>query len=317
MSQNHQIQRGETPNTRNFLVWAFVFSFVLHLAWMPVSIQETFSEWIGSEATQDEPIRITIRTEERKQIVNNTNTGLEVEPEDSKFLSEKNQLFKEQKVAKTVGSFQEAGKGVEDGREAEMAHSQAAAKPMVQQKERKNVKEKQASASKRVSLADLALEATELVQIEEQFESPFKALGIEDGAAMHTGLAKNNDFIEDLPLGDVTQLNTQEYMYYGFYHRIRQRLEQHWGNTLQEKAEYLFRSGRRLPANENMITALVVTMDHAGQIIDVKVKSTSGLNELDSAAIESFNRAGPFPNPPEGMIKNGRVQIEWGFVVKS
>ena len=47
------------------------------------------------------------------------------------------------------------------------------------------------------------------------------------------------------------------------------------------------------------------------------LKSTSGVEELDAAAIESFNKAGPFPNPPKEMLENGRAKIEWGFVVKT
>ena len=131
------------------------------------------------------------------------------------------------------------------------------------------------------------------------------------------GFAQSNDFVEDVPLGDMTRLNTIEFKYYGFYHRIRQKLEQHWGNTLREKASKLFKTGRRLPANENMVTSLTIILDIKGNIVRVAVKGTSGVKELDDAAIESFNKAGPFPNPPKGMMKSGRAQIEWGFVVKS
>ena len=58
-------------------------------------------------------------------------------------------------------------------------------------------------------------------------------------------------------------------------------------------------------------------MNKNGKIIEVVVNGKSGIEELDQAAVESFNRAGPFPNPPPGMLKNGRVIINWGFVVKS
>lgn len=317
MSDKTEFTSLNDNSPKKFLWWALAFSFFIHLLWMPVSLQQDIKDFVFDSGAE-EPLRIQIKTIERQQIVNNTNIGEELEPEDSKFLSEKNQVFKEQKVARTVGTYQNAGQGVRDGEIVKEASSQTQ-KEVTEEKSKEMAEAKAAKAAvrKKVSLSDLAVEAKELVTLEEQYESPFKSLGIEDGAPGETGLAQNNDFIEDLPLGDVTQLNTQEYMYYGFYHRIRQRLEQHWGNTLQEKADYLFRTGGRIPASENLITALVVTMDQQGQIIDVKVKSTSGLNALDDAAIESFNRAGPFPNPPEGMIQNGRVQIEWGFVVKS
>ena len=69
-------------------------------------------------------------------------------------------------------------------------------------------------------------------------------------------------------------------------------------------------------ARENKVTSLTVTINKKGEIIEVFLKSRSGIKELDEAAIESFNKAGPFPNPPKGFVKNGQAKIEWGFVVK-
>ena len=53
-------------------------------------------------------------------------------------------------------------------------------------------------------------------------------------------------------------------------------------------------------------------------IVDVlkKLVATTD-NQLDDAAVESFNKAGPFPNPPLEMLKKGQAEIEWGFVVKA
>ena len=118
-------------------------------------------------------------------------------------------------------------------------------------------------------------------------------------------------------MSDFTQLNTVEFKYYGFYHRIRQKLEQFWGRSIQEKAEAIYKSGRRLPASDNYTTSLQVTLNAKGEIVAVNIKSPSGVKELDDAAIESFNQAGPFPNPPKDLVRNGRAVIEWGFVVKS
>lgn len=130
-------------------------------------------------------------------------------------------------------------------------------------------------------------------------------------------VSSTNDHLEKIPLGDMTNLNTVEYKYYGFYHRIRQKLEQFWGRSLHEKSQQLVKAGRRVPASDELITALQITLDDAGEIIAIKVMGTSGIKELDDAAIESFNEAGPFPNPPKGLIVDGKVTIEWGFVVRS
>ena len=88
------------------------------------------------------------------------------------------------------------------------------------------------------------------------------------------------------------------------------------GKVLREKPKCSLKR-EAFKSKEHNITALTVTINHLGQIIEVVLKSKSGVKELDDAAIESFNKAGPFPNPPKGFIKNGRAKIEWGFVVKS
>ena len=130
-------------------------------------------------------------------------------------------------------------------------------------------------------------------------------------------VSSTNDYVRDVPLGDMTNLNTVEYKYYGFYHRIRQKLEQFWGRSLHEKANQMLGQGRRVPASEELITSLEITLDGNGEIIAIKIVGSSGIKELDDAAIESFNEAGPFPNPPKDLIVDGKVTLEWGFVVKS
>jgi protein TonB len=141
--------------------------------------------------------------------------------------------------------------------------------------------------------------------------------GMKNGDPLSQGLSATNDYVEEVTLGDFTHLNTVEYKFYGFYHRIRQKLEQFWGKSIQEKSEAIFRSGRRIPASENLITSLQVSLNENGEIVAVKILGASGVKELDDAAIESFNQAGPFPNPPKELLVNGRATIDWGFVVKS
>lgn len=139
----------------------------------------------------------------------------------------------------------------------------------------------------------------------------------DSGKASHNKVSSTSDYVKDIPLGDLTELNTVEYKYYGFYHRIRQKLEQFWGRSLHAKAEEMARAGRRVPGSEELITALIITLDQDGEVINIQIKGSSGIKELDDAAIESFNEAGPFPNPPDDLIVDGKVTLEWGFVVKS
>ena len=197
-------------------------------------------------------------------------------------------------MAKTVGIFKEAGKGKKTKEKQKNPSSDA-------QKKRK-----------RILFSDLAPKQFKANRPDESLTRQ----GIEFGANHLTGMARSNDFIDDIPLGDITKLNTVRFKYYGFYHRIKKKLEQYWGLEVRQKAKQFLKKGQR-PIDTNSITSLSVVLDRKGNIVEITITSTSGIRELDEAAVESFNQAGPFPNPPAGMLKNGMAKIEWGFVVKS
>lgn len=230
-----------------------------------------------------------------KQIVNTELKGIDVKPQKTRFLGEKNQVQDRQTIAKKIDTFKKAGQGKEDADEKIIKKAQKAAKT--------------------VSLNDLGFGMKLPTQTEAKVEG---VKGTKYGDAGEKGIAQNNDFIEDIPLGDFTKLNTKEFKFYGFYFRIRQKLEQHWGNSLRRKADSLFRSGRTIASDKNHITSLSITINKDGKIVKVKVDSASGVKELDEAATESFNKAGPFPNPPKEMLNaKGQTTIKWGFVVRS
>lgn len=271
-----------------------------------------------------------IKDNQRKQIVANELNGKKERPVNSKFSGEADQTFDRQTVAAINGSFKAAGLGTKtgaDGIESQPHQEAVAPKKMIAEK--KSVSK---TVPKSLSLSDLGTIQMAKIEDEDNKQAVLEqemirkiaaeakqagALGNERGSASSAGLAQNNDFVEEIPLGDMTNLNTTEFKYYGFYHRIRQKLEQYWGSTIQSKAKNLYKSGRRLPASENLITAVQVVLDDRGHIVEIKIEGTSGIRELDQAAIESFNKAGPFPNPPKGLLVDGRAVIQWGFVVKS
>lgn len=231
-------------------------------------------------------VRLQTDSEFRKQIVQSLDSDSK-EIKDDAFLSDKTRAFDRQRIAKKIDTFTPP-----------------------------SMKAGEKGGGKKIKMKDLGA----LVQADPFREAAKEYTKKKDGDGGTEAVRKvssTNDYVEDIPLGDLTNLNTVEYKYYGFYHRIRQRLEQFWGRSIQEKAAELAGQGRRVPASDQLITALVVVLNTKGSIVDIYLKGSSGIKELDDAAIESFNEAGPFPNPPRGMIQNGRVTIEWGFVVSS
>lgn len=126
------------------------------------------------------------------------------------------------------------------------------------------------------------------------------------------------NFVKGVKQGEVTALNTQEFVFFGYFQRIRKSLDRAWNPILRQHIVKLYRKGRHLAGEMDHVTQTLVILNKQGEIVAVKILGTSGVEDLDSAAIEAFNKAGPFPNPPEGMVgQDGFVQIRWDFILKT
>ena len=60
-----------------------------------------------------------------------------------------------------------------------------------------------------------------------------------------------NDHIKDADDSLMTQLNTREYLYYGYYTRIKNQLNQWWQPKVREKVTKLVSQGRKIATEEN------------------------------------------------------------------
>lgn len=155
-----------------------------------------------------------------------------------------------------------------------------------------------------------------LVKKEIAHEAKEFAKGQTGASAGDTSTTNDNltGVTEDL----ITKLNTKEYKYYGYYHRIKVQLNQWWQPKVREKVSKMLSQGRRIAATDNKVTKLVIILNDVGNLVNVQVLAESGVLDLDAAAIEAFRAAAPFPNPPKGIVEpDGKVRIRWDFVVES
>lgn len=126
------------------------------------------------------------------------------------------------------------------------------------------------------------------------------------------------DYVHGVRESNRTALNTKEFLFYGYYQRIRERLDRAWVPILRERIVKYYNSGRHLASEMEHTTRVVVLLNPQGEITGVKVVSESGTSELDQAAVAAFNQAGPFPNPPRGIIEsNGTIEIPWEFILRT
>lgn len=130
--------------------------------------------------------------------------------------------------------------------------------------------------------------------------------------------ARTREFVKGVREGEQTLLNTKEFVFFGYFQRIRDRLNLAWEPILRAKIEEVYRAGRQIASDTEHATQVFVILNHGGDVVNVLVVSESGTRQLDDAAVQAFQRAGPFPHPPNGLLdQDGNVRIHWEFVLKT
>jgi protein TonB len=126
------------------------------------------------------------------------------------------------------------------------------------------------------------------------------------------------DYVKGIREANRTALNTKEFVFFTYYQRIRQRLDNAWIPILRERVVKFYESGRHLASDSEHTTKVLVLLNPQGEITTVKIVSESGTAELDDSAVAAFNQAGPFPNPPKGIVgPSGLIEIPWEFILRT
>ena len=129
---------------------------------------------------------------------------------------------------------------------------------------------------------------------------------------------RGGQYIQGMKEGDTSALNTKEFVFYSYFERVRRQLDQAWQPILREQIQRIYKNGRKLASNMDYTTRTMVTLSAKGEIVRVQLLEQSGTTDLDQAAVDALNKAGPYPNPPKGLINDSnQVQIRWDFILKT
>lgn len=253
-----------------------------------------------------------------KKIVEQNDKSLnDISPDKDYFLSKNNQAVAKQTRAEKTDTFKNANQ-----QKAPSGSSSAQPKTELS----KQVVEEQTPEVEESQLLN-AEDGIEIVQKKKVLKK--KKLNVADlsPSLFPTPGERNNEFTEqsatddylkDISTDTQTLLNTREFVYYTYYQRIKGKLRQYWEPKIKEKIVMLLKRGRTIASNGDKITRLVITLDDRGELKRVQLKGASGYSDLDDAAIEAFESAAPFPNPPQGIVeKDGKVRINWDFILES
>ena len=245
-----------------------------------------------------EEIALLRKTEIEPKIIVQSDSNDQVS-ENAKFLGEKNNKVEKQTKAKRGENFNNALKAGGKNQKAQAQQKEVTAKKTSPQLFDQNFD------------PYAALVKNDMARELKKFSEGQAELG--QGSTPTT-----NDHLVEIDDSLITKLNTKEYKYYGYYHRMRTQLNQWWQPKVREKLTRLMHRDRNIASESDKITRLVIVLDGKGKLVKVQVIGESGFRDLDDAAVEAFRAAAPFPNPPKGIIEaDGTVKIRWDFIIES
>ncbi|MCK6552229.1 TonB family protein [Myxococcota bacterium] len=123
------------------------------------------------------------------------------------------------------------------------------------------------------------------------------------------------DHVDGLPEGDGTFLNAREFKYATFFLRVRDSVASYWEGSVTSEYRRRDPTGN-IYGTRDRATVLRVELNREGRLSDVRIEQTSGVDFLDHVAVDAFKRAGPFPNPPAGLVEeDGAIRFNFQFVV--
>jgi TonB family protein len=119
------------------------------------------------------------------------------------------------------------------------------------------------------------------------------------------------DHLENVENGDETALSAKRWVYASFFNRLKRQVAQNWDPATVWR--------RRDPTGtvfgfKTRVTEVRVSLTRKGGLEKILVTTPSGVVELDDEAIRAFRSAGPFPNPPDGLIqKDNLITFAFSF----
>jgi len=128
-----------------------------------------------------------------------------------------------------------------------------------------------------------------------------------------TGAAASDDALLRVKKeGEESLLNSRKFQHWSYFDQIKQRVRRHWDPRMAHRRAD---PTGKIFGVKDRLTVLRVTLDDAGMVKRMSTVKNSGMTPLDKEALRAMNKAGPFPNPPNGLIDDkGTIVFQFGFL---
>lgn len=118
------------------------------------------------------------------------------------------------------------------------------------------------------------------------------------------------DYLDNVKEGEETSLNSKSFKYATFFNRVKKEIARNWHPaTIHRRNDPTF----NVYGYQDRRTLVYITLSKDGAVEKVEILEGCGVSYLDEEAVNSIYRASPFPNPPAGLIKDGKANFPFGF----
>ena len=141
--------------------------------------------------------------------------------------------------------------------------------------------------------------------------------GVGAGRSVMIGDSSISDHVPGIERGHFTALDTDQFLYYSFFERVKDALRFRWISRVRQFSQQAPASLINQLAQAPSPTHVRVILNKKGELLRTKIFKSSGSNELDDAAVQAFVAAAPLKNPPlELLDQKNEIKLDFGFMVR-
>lgn len=137
------------------------------------------------------------------------------------------------------------------------------------------------------------------------------------GKNLVIGSSSLAEFIPGIKEGSFTALNTDQFTYYTFFERVNEQVRYRWVTFVRNYLGGLSDATLNQLAKYERVYQIEIVLSEDGHYLKGFIHHSSGDQALDMTAIDAFQGAAPFLNPPKGLVEDdGNIHLHYNFIVE-
>jgi TonB family protein len=148
------------------------------------------------------------------------------------------------------------------------------------------------------------------------FDNGYKPRISRQNIASNSAFSTVSESLEQVKVGSMTALNTDQYLFYSFFNRVNELVYLRWSSLVRLAQDQVAHRLYNKTVHTRWLTQIDIWIKPNGEFHSAHILKESGVPEFDRAAVAAFQQAGLFPNPPKELVEeDGFIHLKYGLTV--